>query len=150
MGSITTGALVYLFRNDAVGPDGSTKDVTGWALLLTIIFSEHLYLGAQWAIRLFISKLDSPGRQKERAARFLIRKAYLEENISEQAARVAPKIAQERISRDMLEQEARQSTLEPSVNTNQFWTRQRNWQETVQVGARLIEAAGGYETKKEQ
>lgn len=150
MGSITTGALVYLFRNDGLGPDGSPKDITGWALLLSILFAEHAYLGAQWLIRYFVSKLDSPGRRKERAARYSIRKAYLEENIAEQSARVAPKIAQEPINRTSLEREARESTLESSTAASRFWTKQRNWQETVQMGARLIEATAADEAKKEQ
>ncbi|KAL2358667.1 calcium-activated chloride channel-domain-containing protein [Cryomyces antarcticus] len=38
-GSITTAALVYLFRNDGIGPDGTPYNIHGWALLLSIFAS---------------------------------------------------------------------------------------------------------------
>jgi anoctamin-10 len=39
-----------------------------------MFFSEHIYLAVQLGVRTALSKIDSPGLQKERAERFLLRK----------------------------------------------------------------------------
>ena len=104
LGSITTSALVYLFSNDGLGPSGHPKDIKGWALLLTIFFSEHIFLTIRWVIRVAISKLDSPGLQKERRERYTVRKKYFDENLS--ALSKFPKMtddaATEKINRESL------------------------------------------------
>lgn len=74
LGSITTAALVYLFSGNGLGPAGTPWDIKVWGLLLTIFFSEHIYLGVQLAVRKALSKIDSPGLQKERSERFAVRK----------------------------------------------------------------------------
>lgn len=61
-----------------------------------------------------MSKLDSPGLQKERKERYLMKKRMLEENlgqdVSDKAA--APGIqASEQITREALEEEARQTSI---------------------------------------
>lgn len=74
LGSLSTAALVYLFSGDGFGPDGTPSKMTGWGLLLTMFFSEHIYLALRRAIRLALSKIDSPGLQRERRERFAVRK----------------------------------------------------------------------------
>lgn len=74
LGSLTSAALVYLFSGDGLGPDGSPWNIKAWGLLLTIFFAEHIYLVLQLAIRYALSKIDSPGLQRERAERFQVRK----------------------------------------------------------------------------
>jgi len=74
MGSLTTAALVYLFRGDGLGPDGTPWNINTAGLLLTMFFSEHIYLGVQLGVRKALSKIDSPGLQKERAERWTVRK----------------------------------------------------------------------------
>lgn len=71
---MTSAALVYLFSGDGLGPSGTPWDIKGWGLLLTIFFSEHVYLTVQLGVRKALSKLDSPGLQKERSERFVVRK----------------------------------------------------------------------------
>jgi anoctamin-10 len=71
---LTSAALVYLFSGDGLGPDGTPWNLKGWALLLTMFFSEHIYLGVRLGVKIALSKIDSPGLQKERAERFLVRK----------------------------------------------------------------------------
>jgi hypothetical protein len=39
-----------------------------------MFFSEHIYLGVRLGVKIALSKIDSPGLQKERAERFLVRK----------------------------------------------------------------------------
>jgi len=74
LGSLTSAALVYLFTGDGGGPAGHPGDIKAWGLLLTIFFSEHIYLAVRLGVKTALSKIDSPGMQKERAERFLVRK----------------------------------------------------------------------------
>jgi anoctamin-10 len=141
LGSITTAALVYLFSNDGLGPDGNPSTIKGWALLLTIFFSEHVFLFLRWSIRLAISKLDSPGRQKERRGQFLVRKQYFEENLSD--LKKIPKMTEAggKVDRASLGEDARKASLTTNTVENRFWAHQSGWKETVQVGKGLIEKA---------
>ncbi|KAL9130230.1 MAG: hypothetical protein Q9217_001523 [Psora testacea] len=150
LGSITTAALVYLFSNDGLGPDGTPADIKGWAFLLAIFFSEHSYLLARWAVRLVISKIDSPGMQQERAERFQVRKRYLQEVMGEDAMELPPPTESEKITRASLEEDARQASLRASGPSEHFWSRQRGWEESVKVGAHLIEQMAPNESKKQQ
>ena len=150
MGSITGAALVYLFSNDGLGPDGTPANIKGWALLLTIFFSEHIYLVVRLCVRVAVSKMDSPGMQKERAERFMVRKRYFEESFGENAIELPPPSDREKITRATLEEEARQSTLRTSSVEDQFWARQRSWEESAQIGAGLIEKMAPVESKKQQ
>jgi anoctamin-10 len=156
VGSITTAAIAYMFSNGGIGPGGEPKNIEGWKLMLTIFIAEHAYLAVRFAVRYAVSKLDSPGRQKERQERFLVRKRYLEESLGDQARKLGqPQNALaslENVNRRTLEEEARASSqMGPGAQKveTRFWLRQRSWQETVREGARLIEAAAvPAETKK--
>jgi anoctamin-10 len=153
LGSITTSALVYLFSNDGIGPDGSPHTITAWVLLLTILLSEHIFLVVRWAVRVAISKLDSPGHQKERRERYLVRKKYFEESLSEleKVPTLQPGAASMDVNRTSLEEDARKSSLKTSTVEDRFWARQRGWKETAKVGAGWIERiAPDEETKKSQ
>ena len=150
LGSITTAALVYLFSNDGLGPDGTPADIKGWALLLTIFLSEHIYLLVRWTVGFAISKMDSPGMQKERAERFQVRKRYLEESMGRDAMELPPPTESEKITRASLEEDARQGSLRASGPSDHFWSRQRSWEESALVGAHLIEQMAPKESKKQQ
>ena len=149
-GSISSAALVYLFSNDGLGPDGTPKDIKGWALLLIIFCSEHVYLAIRLAIRLAISKIDSPGLQKEKAERFMVRKRYFQESFGENAMELPPPTAQEKITKKTLEEEARQSSMRVTGPQERFWARQRTWEESAQIGTGLIERMAQPEDKKRQ
>lgn len=137
LGSITTAALCYMFSNDGVGPDGTPKHVKAWGLLLCIFFSEHLYLLVRFAVQIGISKIDSPGQQKERRDKFKVRQQYFADSFSEKAP---PKISDlSNVTRESLEEEARRSSLTSSRVEDRFWARQRHWSETAHVGSGLIE-----------
>ena len=151
LGSISTAALVYLFSNDGLGPDGTPVTIKGWALLSTIFFSEHVYLLVRWAVRLAISKMDSPGMEKERAERFMVRKRYLEDSLGKDVVDAPPNETEEKITRESLEEDARQSTLHGGTGAHDhFWSRQKSWRESAKVGAGLIERMAAAESKKEQ
>lgn len=150
LGSITTAALAYLFSNNGLGPDGTPATIKGWALLLTIFFSEHIYLLVRWGVRLAVSKIDSPGMEKERAERFMVRKQYLQDTLGEDVLDVPPSYAEEKITRDSLEEDARQSSLRTTGPRDHFWSRQRTWEESAKVGGNLIEKMAPKESKKLQ
>lgn len=73
LGSLTTAALVYLFCRENA-PAGTLGDVKGWGLLLTMFFAEHIYLAVKYGVNKALSKVDSPGMQKERADRYSVNK----------------------------------------------------------------------------
>ena len=150
LGSITTAALVYLFSNDGLGPDGNPSTIKGWALLLTIFFSEHIYLLLRMGVQLTISKIDSPGMEKERGEKFMVRKRYLEETLGENALDLPPSHSEEKITRASLEEDARQGTLHNMGPQDHFWKRQQSWEESAKVGAGLIEKMAPVDGKKNQ
>lgn len=150
IGAVTTSALVYMFSGENGGPDGRPDQIKGWGLLLCILVSEHLYLLVRWAVQVGISKIDSPGRQKERRDRFLVRKTYFEESLNDLKRVPGMSDAAEKITRQSLEEDARRSSLKSSTPEDRFWTRQRNWRETAEIGGRLIRAAVTTENKKEK
>jgi len=99
-----------------------------------------------------LSKIDSPGLQKERRERFLIRKQYFEENLSQLGSmpRLSEKAAE--ITRTSLEEEARQGSLRDTTPEIKFWQRQRSWRESAAIAKDLIDRAQNetvVETKKE-
>ena len=150
LGSITSAALVYLFSNDGLGPDGTPSTIQGWALLLTIFFSEHVYLLLRMGVQLAISKIDSPGMEKERGEKYMVRKQYLHQTLGENAMDLLPSHAEERITRASLEEEARQGSLSTMGPHDHFWKRQQGWEESAKVGAGLIEKMAPTEGKKQQ
>lgn len=141
MGTITTSALVYLFCNDGLGPEGVPYDITGWALLLSVFFAEHIFLVFRWGIKVAISKIDSPGRKKERRERFLLRKAVFEESLTSLNKEPTMGEAAEKLDRQSLEEDQRTMSLGKSRVEDKFWARQKGWKETVEIGRRLIEKA---------
>jgi anoctamin-10 len=81
----------------------------------------------------------------------LVRQRYFSESLSESQKLPAVGKFGEKITRESLEEEARASSLKSSRLEDRFWARQRNWHETAQVGAGLIDrAAPTEEVKKTQ
>lgn len=114
LGSLTSAAVVFLFSGDPYGPDGLPSNIKGWALLLSILFAEHLYLIVQVVVRYVIGNLDSPGLQKERAERFAMRKQVLQETLGADVAETAAEsnfTGDEKITREALEEEIRQASV---------------------------------------
>ena len=150
LGSISTAAIVYMFYDAgsgtgdvAPGPEGLVAHIKPWALLFSIFASEHLFFLARWGVKHAVSRLDSPGRRKQRAERYIVRKKYLDENMGEQAQKMAAKMdaGDEKITRQSLEEEVRGDTLKRGANNveERFWRRQRGWKESALIGKGLIE-----------
>ncbi|KAK3679495.1 hypothetical protein LTR78_001056 [Recurvomyces mirabilis] len=141
LGSITMSALVYLFSNDGLGPDGSPQSIKAWGLLLSIFFSEHIYLLTRQGVALAISKIDSPGRQKARRERYLTRQKLFEESLDQTHKLPTLSEVGEKPSRTSLEEEARQGSLKTASPEERFWARQQGWRESAQIGRGYIERA---------
>lgn len=150
LGSLTLAALTYMFANDGFGPDGRPSAISGWALLLSIFFSEHLFLATRWMVSTAISKIDSPGRQKARRQAFVTRRRYFQESL-EKTRDVKPVGEEaEEISRESLEEEARRGSLKSANSAEKFWGRQRGWRESAKVGRGFIEGDKGEEGAREK
>ncbi|PSS02106.1 calcium-activated chloride channel-domain-containing protein [Coniella lustricola] len=152
LGSLTSAAVVFIFSHDPYGPEGDPSNLKAWALLLSILFAEHLYLVVQLIVRYVISGLDSPGLQKERAERFSMRKLHLQETLGEElaeSAAAADFTGGETITRAALEEEARLASVSGQTGPGQvFWQRQRGAAETIQIGRLFIsETAAANKTK---
>lgn len=152
LGSLTSAAVVFIFSSDPYGPDGHPSNIKAWALLLSILFAEHIYLVVQLVVRYVIGNLDSPGLQKERAERFAMRKLHLQETLGEDIADTAAAAdftGGEKITREGLEEEARRASVSGQGGPEQaFWQRQRGAAETIQIGRGLIsEAAAANKSK---
>ncbi|KAK5169460.1 uncharacterized protein LTR77_005436 [Saxophila tyrrhenica] len=143
MGSLTMAALVYMFSNDGLGPDGKPSDITGWALLLSIFVSEHLYLATRWLVRTSISKIDTPGRQKERRMNFVTRQKLMKESLEQTRMVPPPGEKADEITRRSLEEDARQGSLHDASPREKFWDRQRGWKEAAKMGRLFIERDEG-------
>lgn len=153
LGSVTSSAIVYLFRNTSEMP--RHDNITGWALLFSVLVSEHVYLATRVVVRYAISKVtDSPGLQREKAQRFQMRKALLAETLGDDdkgfgEADVGDVVnagagdlrvrGAEEITKEALEEEARVASVKGSGRPQElFWQRQRGAGETIQVGRSLI------------
>lgn len=141
LGSITAAALTYMFSNEGIGPDGRPHDIKGWGLLLAIFFSEHLYLIVHGIVRSAISKIDSPGRQKERRDRYLTRQKLVKDSLDKLP--LVPQTGKDDtpVTRETLEEDARQASLTKSTPTERFWSRQKGWREAAQMGKIFIDKA---------
>lgn len=155
LGSLTSSALVYLFCRENA-PAGTPGDITGWGLLLTILFSEHIYLAIQFGVQKALAKIDSPGLQKERADRYVVKKQYLAEIRGQEEARAMASgevTRGEAISKSTIEEAARESTLHGhGTPEKRFWERQQGKAETIIIGKGYISKAMSSdkkETKKE-
>ncbi|KAI9775126.1 MAG: hypothetical protein M1839_001437 [Geoglossum umbratile] len=79
-GSVTTGALVWIFFFGAVdgGEEGWRGRMEQWGLLVCLIFSEQVYFGVRFFVRYAVSQLESKGLRHERREQFQARKRYLD------------------------------------------------------------------------
>jgi anoctamin-10 len=78
LGSISSAAVVHLFGSQRFL--GEYMNLSLWASLpITILVSEHIFMGFRAAVRFSLSKIGSEQTRKERAARYLKRKQHLDE-----------------------------------------------------------------------
>lgn len=143
LGSMTSAAIVFLCSGSGDGARGTTSHITAWGVLLSVFLAENFYLAVQFAVKYVMSKVESPGLQRERRERYMTKKARLEESIGKDMgeAIALPSVPKnEKITRDALEEEARRSSLRGHNTAEEtFWQRQRGGDESIQVGRHMIE-----------
>lgn len=161
VGSITSSALIYMFSNGHAGPNGEPSVIKGWALLLTIFFSEHIYLIVRYAVRAAMDKLEPPNSRQDRTNQYLMRKRYLESTLRSDVGDDEDEGGVQKgqgirgselseISVKTLEDDARASSLHETDPADRFWRRQKGWLESARVGQSIIQAQVGKEGKKQQ
>ncbi|RCI14066.1 hypothetical protein L249_8052 [Ophiocordyceps polyrhachis-furcata BCC 54312] len=142
LGSITSGAIVYLcsHRSQHGTEAAATTTLTAWGGLVSVALAEHLYLLAQLAVRYVMSKMDSPGLQRERRERYQMKRKLLEESVLAEDGDDDDQKKTEKVTRQMLEEEARKASIvgERSAE-DMFWQRQRGAEDVIVIGRRLIE-----------
>jgi hypothetical protein len=107
-----------------------------------MFFAEHIFLGVRMTVRYTLSKLDSPGLQKQRKERFRVRREYLAEALGKAEAEhfAGGGVATgEKFDRNSLEEAARESTLQGhGTPEERFWQRQQGARETIEIGRKII------------
>lgn len=150
LGSITSAALVYMFSDGGLGPDGRPSKIKLGFLMLSVFFSEHTFLIFRNVVRHAISKLDSANMRKEKSERFMVRRKFLQdaglgdavkplETPSDSVLKTINAARATGLDRRSLEEDARNDSLHDSTSSSRFWNRQRGWQESETVGLRMIE-----------
>lgn len=154
LGSITSAAIVFLCSGAKGGNRGTASQISAWGGLLSIFMAEHFYLLMQHVVRFVMNKAESPGLQRERRERYLMKKKLLAENLGQNvnpkaAVPVPGAQAGETITRKALEEEARQASIRGHGGPEEmFWQRQHGMGETIAIGRRMIELQRAAESNK--
>jgi anoctamin-10 len=127
-GSLTSAAIVHLFGSQKLL--GERMGLSLWASLpITILISEHIFMGFRAIVRFALSKIGSEQTRKERAERYAKRKKYLDE--LEANAEKASHL-------DVVEKERRKSIRINAADI--FWTRQAEEGASENAGISIIKA----------
>lgn len=129
LGSISSAAIVHLFGSERFL--SHNLGLSTWASLpITILVSEHIFMGFRAAVRFVLSRIGSEQTRKERAERYAERKKHLDE-IEAKAGKSA--------HLDVAERERRKSIRINAADL--FWTSQAEEGASEQVGIDIIKAA---------
>jgi anoctamin-10 len=78
LGSLSSAAIVHVFGSQRLL--GDRVGLGLWTgLPITILFSEHMFMGFRAAVRFALSRIGSEQTRKERAERYAKRKRYIDE-----------------------------------------------------------------------
>jgi anoctamin-10 len=78
LGSLSSAAIVHIFGSQQLLRDRLGLGI--WTSLpITILFSEHIFMGFRAAVRFALSRIGSEQTHKERAERYAKRKKYIDE-----------------------------------------------------------------------
>ncbi|CAO2647320.1 Nn.00g082420.m01.CDS01 [Neocucurbitaria sp. VM-36] len=129
LGSISSAAIVHLFGSHRYF--GHYMGLSTWTSLpITILISEHIFMGFRAAVRFALSRIGSEQTRKERAERYARRKKYLDELDAN---------ADKPSRLDVTERERRKSVRINAADL--FWTRQAEEGTSERVGINIIKDA---------
>jgi len=128
LGSISSAAIVHMFGSQRFL--GEYLDLSTWASLpVTILISEHIFMGFRAAVRFALSKIGSEQTRKERAERYARRKKHLDE---------LEATAEKKSHLDVTERERRKSVRINAADI--FWTKQAEVGASADAGVSIIKA----------
>ncbi|KAH6718652.1 calcium-activated chloride channel-domain-containing protein [Leptodontidium sp. MPI-SDFR-AT-0119] len=123
LGSITTAAVVYLFRE---GVDGEGfKKGNLYALAATIFVSEHIYLAVRYVVRMALERIGSEAARRESRQLYLTRR-----NILDKYER-----------KGVVSEEARNEKIERDTSAASLWSGS-DTEGSLKTGIRLIRCEG--------
>ncbi|KAH7079673.1 calcium-activated chloride channel-domain-containing protein [Paraphoma chrysanthemicola] len=128
LGSISSAAIVHLFGSQRFL--GDYLGLSTWASLpITILVSEHIFMGFRAGVRFALSRIGSEQTRKERAEQYAKRKKYLDE-LEESGKAVSPL--------DISEKERRRSVRINAADL--FWVNQAEEGASEQACINIIKA----------
>ncbi|KAF1836068.1 hypothetical protein BDW02DRAFT_494478 [Decorospora gaudefroyi] len=129
LGSITSAAIVHLFGTQQFL--GQYLGLSRWASLpITVLVSEHIFMGFRAAVRYALLKIGSEQMRLERAERYARRKKYLDE--LEANGNKCSHL-------DVVERERRKSVRINAADV--FWTKQAELGASADAGIHIIKAS---------
>jgi anoctamin-10 len=129
LGSISTAAIVYLFRNGSSGSSYSGSNL--YALAATIFVSEHIYLAIRYVVRMALQRIRSDTAKKTAKELYAFRKGLMDE-----------------LDMDCEAAKEKGDESEQSDGDDGLWF--NDSASSVEIGLRLIKSMGnGREVKKE-
>ncbi|KAF2626287.1 hypothetical protein BU25DRAFT_422480 [Macroventuria anomochaeta] len=137
LGSLSSAAIVHLFGSQKFL--GERMGLSLWASLpITILISEHIFMGFRTGVRFALCKLGSEQTRKERAERYAKRKRILDE-LEANAEKVS--------HLGVTEMQRRKSVRINAADL--FWTRQADEGASENAGLSIIKAAKSAQEEKE-
>ncbi|KAL1799288.1 hypothetical protein ACET3X_003325 [Alternaria dauci] len=128
LGSVSSAAIVHMFGSQRLLAD--YFGLSTWASLpLTVLISEHIFMGFRAAVRFALSRIGSEQTRKERAERYARRKKHLDELEAN---------AQKKSHLDVAERERRKSIR--IIAADMFWTKQADVGASANAGVSIIKA----------
>jgi anoctamin-10 len=129
LGSVSSAAIVHLFGTQQFL--GTYLGLSTWASLpVTILISEHIFMGFRAAVRFALSRIGSEQTRKERFERYAKRKKYLDELEDK---------AEKKSHLDVTERERRKSIRINAADI--FWTRQADVGASADAGINIIKVS---------
>jgi hypothetical protein len=128
LGSVSSAAIVHMFGTQRFL--GEYLGLSTWASLpVTILISEHIFMGFRAAVRFALSRIGSEQTRKERAERYTKRKKHLDELEAS---------AEKKSHLDVTERERRKSVRINAADI--FWTKQADMGASADAGVSIIKA----------
>ena len=128
LGSISSAAIVHMFGSQQFL--GRYLGLSMWASLpVTILISEHIFMGFRAAVRFALARIGSEQTRKERAERYARRKKHLDE---------LEATAEKKSHLDVTERERRKSVRINAADI--FWTKQAEVGASADAGVSIIKA----------
>ncbi|KAK6004902.1 hypothetical protein QM012_007681 [Aureobasidium pullulans] len=164
LGSLSTAALLYLYR------DGEVTNIRLDHLLLTVFVAEQVYLATKLSVRFIFDKIGSEAVRREEASRRLVRKRYLE-TFSEEVAGTSvrqsaftyaanhkrstpstPTDPEKRIHLPIIPEVEETVSVRSEYKTEKaerFWNARKEIMGTAEAGVRLIVAIKGMQKTRD-